>query len=287
MAFELKEEGFRLKDVLKRVDIPEATYHYHINQMNNEDPNQEWKALISALFHKHEGRYGYRRIYFELRAQGYIINHKKVQRIMGELNLKCVKFKRKSRYNSYKGKVGKVAKNRLNRRFKTPYRLQKLVTDVTEFKCTGDEKQYLSPFLDLYNGEIISYGISKRPTLDFVLAPLDQAINIIKKEATYRTTIHSDQGWHYQHSKWVKTLKTNKIFQSMSRKATCADNATMENFFGLLKQEMYYGEELMSYEELKKKIERYIHYYNHERIKQKLAGMSPVKYRTHANQSAA
>jgi putative transposase len=287
LAFELKEEGFRLKDVLKQVDIPEATYHYHIKQMNNEDPNQEWKELISALFHKHEGRYGYRRIYLELRAQGYVINHKKVQRIMGELNLKCVKFKRKSRYNSYTGKVGKVAKNRLNRRFTTPYRLQKLVTDVTEFKCTGDEKLYLSPILDLYNGEIISYGISKRPTLDFVLAPLDQAIKIIKKEATYRTTIHSDQGWHYQHNKWVKTLKTNKIFQSMSRKATCADNATMENFFGLLKQEMYYGEELMSYEELRKKIERYIYYYNHERIKQKLAGMSPVKYRTHANQSAA
>lgn len=287
MAFELKEEGFRLKDVIKKVDIPEATYHYHIKKLNNEDSNQEWKELISALFHKHEGRYGYRRIYLELRAQGYVINHKKVQRIMGELNLKCVKFKRKSRYNSYTGKVGKVAKNRLNRRFTTPYRLQKLVTDVTEFKCTGDEKLYLSPILDLYNGEIISYGISKRPTLDFVLAPLDQAIKIIKKEATYRTTIHSDQGWHYQHNKWVRTLKTNKIFQSMSRKATCADNATMENFFGLLKQEMYYGEELMSYEELRKKIERYIHYYNHERIKQKLAGMSPVNYRTHANQSAA
>lgn len=287
MAFELKEEGFRLKDVLKQVDIPEATYHYHIHHMNNEDPNQEWKKLISALFHKHEGRYGYRRIYLELRAQGYVINHKKVQRIMGELNLKCGKFKRKSRYNSYKGKVGKVAKNRMNRRFTTPYRLQKLVTDVTEFKCTGDIKLYLSPILDLYNGEIISFEISNRPTLDFVLAPLDQAIKIIKKEATYRTTIHSDQGWHYQHNKWVRTLKTNKIFQSMSRKATCADNASMENFFGLLKQEMYYGEELLSYDALKQKIEVYINYYNNERIKQKLAGMSPVQYRTHASQLAA
>lgn len=206
---------------------------------------------------------------------------------MGELNLKCMKFKRKSRYNSYTGKVRKVAINRLNRRFTTPYRLQKLVTDVTEFKCTGDEKLYLSPILDLYNDEIISCGILKRPTFDFVLAQLNQAIRIINKVATFRTTIHSDQGWHYQHSKWVKTLKTNKIFQSMSQKATCADNATMENFFGLLKQEVFYGEELMSYEELRKNIERYISYYNHERIKQKLAGMSPVKYRTHANQSAA
>ncbi len=287
MAFELKEEGFRLKDVLKVVEIPEATYHYHINQMNNEDSDQEWKTLILALFEKHEGRYGYRRIHAELQAQGYAINHKKVQRIMKELDLKCVKLVRKSRYKSYKGKVGKVSKNRLNRRFKTPYALQKLVTDVTEFKCTGEEKLYLSPIMDLYNGEIISFSMSKRPTLDFVMATLEQAIPIIKSNANYRTTIHSDQGWHYQHNSWVKTLKRNKIFQSMSRKATCADNAAMENFFGILKQEMYYGEELMSYDALKQKIETYINYYNNERIKQKLAGMSPVKYRIHASQLAA
>ncbi|SEN93501.1 Transposase InsO and inactivated derivatives [Paenisporosarcina quisquiliarum] len=287
MAFELKEEGFRLKDVLKQVAIPEATYHYHINQMNNGEPDQEWKTLILALFEKHEGRYGYRRIHTELKAQGYVINHKKVQRIMNELDLKCVKFVRKSRYKSYKGKVGKVAKNRLNRRFNTLHALQKLVTDVTEFKCTRDEKLYLSPIMDLYNGEIIGFSMSKRPTLDFVIGSLEQALPIIKEHANYRTTIHSDQGWHYQHNLWVKTLKQNKIFQSMSRKATCADNAAMENFFGILKQEMYYGEELMSYEELKKKVERYIHYYNNERIKQKLAGMSPVKYRTRASQLAA
>ena len=118
---------------------------------------------------------------------------------MKELGLKCTKFTRKSRYNSYKGKVGKVAKNRLNRRFHTQVRLQKLVTDVTEFKCVGEEKLYLSPVLDLYNGEIISYGISNRPTLNLVIEPLNQAIEVINNEGNYRTTIHSDQGWHYQH----------------------------------------------------------------------------------------
>lgn len=123
MAFELKVEGFRLKDVLEIVMIPEATYHYHINQLNNEDSDQEWKILILALFEKHEGRYGYRLIHAELQALGYVINHKKVQRIMKELDLKCVKFVRKSRYKSYKGKVGKVAENRLNRHFKTPHAL--------------------------------------------------------------------------------------------------------------------------------------------------------------------
>ena len=287
MAFELKEEGFKLKDILKIVGIPEATYHYQVKQLKKEDPDKEWKEIILDLFQKHEGKYGYRRIYSALRTQGYVINHKKVQRIMGELDLKCVKFTRESRYNSYKGTVGKVAKNRLNRKFNTPIRLQKLVTDVTEFKCTGNEKLYLSPILDLYNGEIISFGISNRPTLDFVLEPLNQAIEVIKKEAKYRTTIHSDQGWHYQHNKWIKTLKNNKIYQSMSRKATCADNASMENFFGILKQEMYYGEELVSYDELKRKIEEYIDYYNNKRIKQKLAGLSPVQYRTQTSQSAA
>ena len=269
------------------MDIPEATYHYHIKQMRQEDPNKDWKILILETFEKHKGRYGYRRIHAELKAQGYMINHKKVQRIMQELNLKCEKFVRKSRYKSYKGTVGKVAKNRLNRRFNTQYALQKLVTDVTEFKCTDDAKLYLSPIMDLYNGEIIGFSMSKHPTLDFVMDSLKQAFSVIRERAEYRTTIHSDQGWHYQHKAWVKTLKQNKIFQSMSRKATCADNAAMENFFGLLKQEMYYGEALISYEALQKKIDKYINYYNNERIKQKLAGMSPVQYRTHTSQLAA
>lgn len=287
MAFELQKEGFRLTDVLEIVNLPEATYHYHRQRFDSEDPDLEWKTLIGALFEKHEGRYGYRRIHLELKAQGYVINHKKVQRLLKELKLKCVKFIRKSRYRSYKGKVGTIAKNRLNRRFHTSHALQKIVTDVTEFKCTGEEKLYLSPVMDLYNGEIIGMGMSKRPTLDFVLESLHQALPIIEDRAAYRTTIHSDQGWHYQHRLWVKTLKQNRIFQSMSRKATCADNAAMENFFGLLKQEMYHGEELVSYEELKLKIERYVHYYNNERIKQKLAGMSPVQYRIHASQLTA
>lgn len=258
-----------------------------MKKMANEDPNQTWKTLILEIFEKHEGRYGYRRIHTELKAQGHKINHKKVQRIMNELNLKYEKFVRKSRYKSYKGTVGKVAKNRLNRRFSTPYALQKVVTDITEFKCTNNEKLYLSPIMDLYNGEIIGFSMSKRPTLDFVMDSLKQVLPVIQERATYRTTIHSDQGWHYQHNTWVKTLKQNKIFQSMSRKATCADNAAMENFFGLLKQEMYYGEQLISYEALQNKIEKYIDYYNNDRIKQKLAGMSPVKYRIHTSQLAA
>ncbi|WP_084172175.1 IS3 family transposase [Atopococcus tabaci] len=288
MAFGLKQEGFKLKDILVVIGLPEATYHYHVKQFGKEDHDQSLKALIKQLFFQFKERYGYKRITKEIQKLGHCVNHKKVYRLMQEMDLKCVKFMRKSRrYNSYKGKVGTVAKNRLNRRFHSPFPLQKLVTDVTEFKCTGEEKLYLSPILDLYNGEVIAYGLHKRPTLDFVMEPLMEAVEIVRKRARFRTTLHSDQGWQYQHNRWVKTLKHHKVFQSMSRKGTCADNAAMENFFGLLKQEMYYGEKLVSYEELKARIIEYIDWYNHVRSKEKLAGLSPVEYRTQTSQSAA
>ncbi len=138
----------------------------------------------------------------------------------------------------------------------------------------------------MLNGEIISFEMSKRPSLELALKPMRKAIACIK-DAKYRTTIHSDQGWHYQHAKWVRTLKENKIFQSMSRKGNCLDNSPMENFFGLLKQEIYYGVKYETYEQLKTVIENYIYYYNNKRIKQKLAGMSPVQYRIHSNQLVA
>lgn len=288
MAFALKKEGFKLKDILLVVGIPEATYHYHVKQFGKENTDQPTKELIKQLFFHFHERYGAKRIAKELGKLGHITNHKKVSRLMQELGIKCIKFMRKSRkYNSYKGKVGTVAKNLLNRRFSTPLSLQKLATDVTEFKCAGEEKLYLSPILDLYNGEIIAYGINNRPSLELVMKPLEEALGYVKQHAKFRTTIHSDQGWHYQHNRWVKALKEDKIFQSMSRKATCADNAAMENFFGILKQEMYHGEKLVSYEELRSRIEVYIHWYNHVRSKEKLAGLSPVQYRIQTSQTAA
>ncbi|NKE08356.1 IS3 family transposase, partial [Mesobacillus selenatarsenatis] len=217
----------------------------------------------------------------------YNVNHKKVQRIMKKLGLKGDKFIRKTRkYSSYKGKVGTISKNQINRRFHTTVCHQKLTTDITEFKCLDGVKLYLNPIMDMYNGEILSYGISMRPTLELAIKPLNEALEITKN-SKYRTTVHSDQGWHYQHRKWVNTLKKNKVFQSMSRKGNCIDNSPIENFFGLLKQEMYHGQERCSFEDLKKRIEEYIHYYNNKRIKQKLAGMSPVQYRIHTSQFAA
>lgn len=192
MVYKLKEEGFKLKYILLVVGIPESTYHYHVKQLKKLNSNQRLKEQIEQLFFQFKERFGYKRITNELKKLGYSINHKKVYRLMKEMGLKCVKFMRKSRkYNSYKGKVGTIAKNKLNRRFSTPITLQKLVTDVTEFKCTGEENLYLSPILDLCNSEVRAYGINKRPIPDLVMKPLKEAIGVLKQEMYHREKLVS------------------------------------------------------------------------------------------------
>lgn len=196
---------------------------------------------------------------------------------MKELGLKCLV--RMKKYRSYKGKIGKVAPNILNRNFKATKPNQKWVTDVTEFHLHG-EKLYLSPILDLFNGEIIAYNIESRPVYPLVSKMLDQAF--MRLESKDSPVLHSDQGWHYQMKQYSHDLKRHNIIQSMSRKGNCLDNAVIENFFGLLKSELLYLQKFDSMEHFKKELEDYIHYYNHRRIKVKLKGMSPVDYRVHA-----
>ena len=140
------------------------------------------------------------------------------------------------------------------------------------------QKLYLDPFMDMCNGEIVSFSIDKRPTFKNIMTALEKAIDVTK-DCPYRRTFHSDQGWAYQMKAYTNRLKNEKIFQSMSRKGNCLDNSVMENFFGLLKQEIYYGTTFYSFEELKSKIEKYIKYYNEQRIKEKLGWLSPVQYR--------
>ena len=250
------------------------------------DPNKELEERILAIHAEHKD-FGYRRVLALLRKDGVIINKKKVQRIMQKLGLQVTSFTRKSRrYNSYKGKIGRIAPNRIHRRFYTSVPHQKITTDTTEFKYYDiDEKGrmiirklYLDPFLDMFNGEIISYGISKNPSAVSVLSAQKKAIDVTS-DCPYRRTFHSDRGWAYQMPAYARELKENKIFQSMSRKGNCYDNSVIENFFGLLKQEIYYGNTYYSFDELKEAIEKFIVYYNEKRIKEKLDWMSPVEYR--------
>jgi putative transposase len=265
--------------LLQLAGIPRSTYYYWVKNVNRPHADGQIKASIQSIYDEHKGRYGYRRIRDELRNRGQQVNHKKVQRIMNELDLKSrVRVKK---YRSYKGKVGKIAPNLLDRNFEATKPNEKWVTDITEFKLYG-EKLYVSPVLDLYNGEIITYTIGSRPTYSLVSDMLEQAFERLSTKD--ELLIHSDQGWHYQMKQYRQALKERNITQSMSRKGNCYDNSVIENFFGIMKSEFLYIEEFRSIEHFKEELEKYIDYYNHKRIKAKLKGKSPVQYRTLAEQ---
>ena len=185
--------------------------------------------------------------------------------------------RKRNKYRSYKGEVGWVAPNVLNRNFSATGPNQKWATDVTQVNIKGD-KLYLSPILDMFNGEIVSYTISKTPDLRMATRMLDKAFRVRKD--LNGLILHSDQGWHYQHLRYQTMLKEKGIIQSMSRKGNCLDNAMMENFFGLMKNELLYLHDWNSVQDFEHALMNYIHYYNNQRIKLRLKGKSPVQYRT-------
>ena len=271
--------GFRLDILLDFTGLARSTYYYHLKQLNKLDKNKVLKAKIKMIYDEHKGNYGYRRITLELRNQGFLVNHKKVQRLMKLMNL-AARIRRKRKYSSYKGEIGKKADNLIQRQFEASKPYEKCYTDVTEFAIpASSQKLYLSPVLDGYNSEIIAYQLSTSPNLEQIKRMLTQAF----PDDHYDDTIlHSDQGWQYQHQFYHEFLNQKGIRPSMSRKGNSPDNGMIESFFGILKSEMFYGFEktFKSLDELKQAIIHYIDYYNNKRIKVKLKGLSPVQYRT-------
>ena len=231
---------------------------------------------IETIYYQHKSNYGYRRIKDELKRKGIIVNEKKVRRIMIKLDLT------KEKYNSYMGQIHTSTDNIVERQFKADAPNKKWVTDVTEFHCFWG-KLYLSATMDLYAGDIVAYDISKHPDYDQIERMLNIAFT--KYPNLNGLIIHSDQGWQYTYFKYINTLSSKGILQSMSRKGNCLDNAVIESFFGVLKKEMFYGNELSfgNYDELKTAIDEYIDYYNSKRIKRKLGGLTPIEYRNAYN----
>ncbi|WP_439850899.1 IS3 family transposase [Pseudomonas syringae] len=268
---------FPLCALLKLAGLARSTFYYQVQVQSRPDPDAALKQEIERVYHEERGLYGARRITAVIRNSGTLVNKKVVERLMAELGLRSVV--RPKKYRSYKGLVGKIAPNLLERKFTAQRPNQKWVTDVTEFKV-ANRKLYLSPVMDLYNGEIVAYEVSTRPCFELVTNMLDKALQQLQDEP--KLVMHSDQGWQYQHAQYRQKLAVKGVKQSMSRKGNCLDNAAMESFFGTLKSEFFYLKRFESIEELKAGLDEYIHYYNHDRIKLKLNGLSPVKYRAQA-----
>jgi putative transposase len=202
------------------------------------------------------------------------LSGKTVLKLMHQENRRCQVRRRK--YRSYKGAVGLAADNLLDRNFLALTPNSKWVTDVTEFAILG-HKQYLSPIIDLFNGEVISYELAPSPVLALVTTMLDKALATL--DETANPMIHSDQGWHYRHIAYQRKLKSRGLTQSMSRKGNCLDNAVAENFFGHFKEEFLRARTFTSMNQFRSELETYIHWFNNDRIRLKLKGLSPVDYR--------
>lgn len=271
---ELRQQ-YPIAGLLKIAGLARSTFYYQQKALSADDKYAHLKESIRTLFDRHKGRYGYRRITAAIRQLGNLVNHKTVQRLMSELGLKSLV--RVKKYRSYRGQAGRIAPNILQRQFSAQSANQKWVTDVTEFNVAG-EKLYLSPVMDLYNGEIIAFETAKRPTFALVGSMLKKALARLDRQDML--VLHSDQGWHYQMPVYQRMLQQRQVVQSMSRKGNCLDNAPMESFFAVLKSELFYLNKFSSLEQLQAELADYIHYYNHDRIKLKLKGLSPVQYRT-------
>lgn len=259
------------------IGLSRSTYYYELSKNDKiKERNADLSAEIITIFNENKKRYGVRRVYRELLNRGFQVNHKRVQRIMHQLSLTGKRPKEK--YHSYKGDVGKVADNIINRDFSTEKPLQKWTTDVSQFNLSWG-KCYISPILDMNTNEIISYNLSLSPNMEQIKDMLTKAF---KRFPSIKGLImHSDQGWQYQHAFYRNELEKHGVIQSMSRKGNCYDNSVMETFFGRLKNEMFYGseKEYPSFESFSNAIAKYIDYYNNRRIQAKTKWMPPSKFR--------
>ena len=263
--------------LLKYAGISRSTYYDIIkNQFAREHKDDALFKEIEHIFIKNHKKYGSPRITIELNNMGIHVNQKKVARIMKKYHLKANSEAKK--YCSYRGEVGTKAPNLIKRKWDAgaPYRI--FGTDVTQFRI-GDEKLYLSPIIDFHTREIVAYDLSTRPNMHQIKRMMYQ---LVEKYGEFLpgSIIHSDQGWQYQQKWYQDFLKEHGILQSMSRKGNCLDNSPTENFFGRLKEEMFYGQEWRyeCIEDLRVAIHRWIKYYNQDRIVTHLKN-SPLKYK--------
>ncbi|TYA14551.1 IS3 family transposase [Paenibacillus faecis] len=260
--------------------VSRSSYYKWLNHIpgKREMENRELTEVMMSLYEKVEGTFGYRQLTLHMcRQMQKAINLKRVQRLMKIKGIQSVIRRKKRKYQ--RSTPQQVAENILNREFQAEAPNEKWATDVTEFKYGNGQKAYLSAILDLHDKSIISYVLGRSNNNPLVFQTLDLALQSAPDSTPL---LHSDRGFQYTSLRFKELLDEAKIKQSMSRVGRCIDNGPMESFWGTLKCEKYYLHTYQSFEELKKDIDDYIHFYNYERLQAKLNGLSPMEFRTKA-----
>lgn len=273
---------YSISKLCKLANVSRSGYYKWINSTekfsDRAEENKIIKKLILEIHNKYRGTYGRKRMCIAINNKlSFTVNHKRVYRIMKELNIKSVI--RKKVYKR-KFKPSSVADNILNRDFIADKPLQKLCMDITYIPIDRSARRflYLNAVKDVFNGQIIAYDLSLRNDVTLVQSTLNK---LSKMNLSENCILHTDQGFQYTRRQYSDFLKKIGVIQSTSRKANCWDNAPIESFFSHLKSELLYLVKTTNVDELTKLIHEYIYFYNNERIQIKI-GMSPIEYLTHA-----
>lgn len=266
-----------LKELLSLFEISKSSYFYQRNAMNNPDKYKELRREISTIFTESGDTYGYRRVHAMLKRKSITLSEKVIRRIMKEEKL-VIKKVRIRKYCSYMGEISDPVPNVIRRNFKAAEPNQKWLTDITEFHIPAG-KVYLSPIIDCFDGLPVAWTIGTSPNAELVNTMLDIAIKTLPDGA--HPIIHSDRGAHYRWPSWIERMDKAGLKRSMSKKGCSPDNAACEEFFGRLKNEMFYNHSWanVSIDDFIDILDTYIRWYSTSRIKMSLGAMSPIEYR--------
>ena len=255
--------------------VSRSGYYAFVKRIGIADQNAALVRKIQECQNKTDKTYGYRRVWKWLSDRGIRRNPKTIFRIMKEYDL-LSEIRRRRKWVNLGQQVHKYD-NLLKRQFRADRPNTKWVTDIS-YIHTKEGVLYLSMIRDLYDNSIVAYKTATHQTVNLVLDTIRLAIKKEKKRVAAELQLHSDQGFQYTSHAYFKLTQSYGITPSMSRKGNPYDNAMAENFFSILKTECIYRHKPKTFQEANDLIDRYIHFYNHERIQNK-TGVAPLTLR--------
>ena len=274
---------YSLKTLLSQLSLSKSSYFYQQHVFERDDKYASIRPRLKIIFKQNYASYGYRRMKLELADESIQLSEKVIRRLMKEENLQVIN-RRYQKYSSYAGEISPAVPNLLRRDFNANKPNQKWVTDITEFTIQAD-KIYLSPIIDCFDGQIVSWTIGRHPNAELVNAMLRAALETLTESE--KPIVHSDRGAHYRWPVWIQLMKEHQLPRSMSKKGYTPDNAQAESFFGHLKTEFFYSQNWIGKtdQDFRKSLDSYIHWYNTKRRKISLEGKSLSEYRHSRNLS--
>ena len=255
--------------------VSRSGYYDYVKQIGKPEKDADLAKEIQLCQDSTDKTYGYRRVCLWLEHKKIHTNPKTVLRVMKKYGL-LSEVRRRRKWINLGQQVHKY-ENLLKRQFRTDRPNSKWVTDIS-YIHTKEGVLYLSMIRDLYDNSIVAYKTSSRQTVSLVLDTIRLAMRNEKKRVAAELQLHSDQGFQYTSQGYFNLTQSYGITPSMSRKGNPYDNAMAENFFSILKTECIYRHKPKTFKEANDLIDRYIHFYNYERI-QIRTGVAPLTLR--------